>query len=155
MDKMNHFYSVLLQENNPFFYCLDGFLFHSQASQITTGGTKDVGKKYTNDIHFCPMFYRCMTDKRNQFYLVFHKERNPPFSYCLDQILVHLLVYMARSLAIGPQVDKDSLRTGTIYFPFSICALGTRTHKIFLTTEPKLYDIATGRVPKIVLEVSE
>jgi hypothetical protein len=92
MDKMNHFYLVLLQENNSFFSCLvDGFLFHLRASQIPTGGgSKDVGKEYTNDIHFCPMFYRCIMDKRNIFYLVFHKDRNP-FIYCLDQILVHLL----------------------------------------------------------------
>ncbi len=62
MDKRNHFYLVLLQENNPFFYCLDGFLFHLQASQtlptVPTGGSKDVGKEYTNAIHFHPMFHR-------------------------------------------------------------------------------------------------
>ena len=81
MDKCwNHLYLVLLQDYNPFFYCLDGFLFHLQASQIPTGGSKDVGKEYTNAIHFHPMFYRCIMDKRNHFYLVFHKERNPFFS---------------------------------------------------------------------------
>ena len=42
-----------------------------------------------NAICFCPMFERCSIDKRNDFYMVFHKERNP-FFYCLDQILVHL-----------------------------------------------------------------
>jgi hypothetical protein len=54
MDKRNHFYLVLLQENNPFFCCLDQFLFHSQASQIPTGCSKDVGKEYPNAIHFRP-----------------------------------------------------------------------------------------------------
>jgi hypothetical protein len=33
-------------------------------SQISTGGSKDViGRAYTNEIHFCPMFYICMMDK--------------------------------------------------------------------------------------------
>jgi hypothetical protein len=94
MDKRNHFYLVLLQENNPFFYCLDRFLFHLQASQIPTGGSKNVGKEYMNAIYFCLMFYRCSMDKSNNFYLVFHKERNP-FFYCLDQILVPLLAVLA------------------------------------------------------------
>jgi hypothetical protein len=42
-----------------------------------------------NTIHFRPMFYRCIFDKSNPFYLIFLKDN--PFFYCLDQILVHLL----------------------------------------------------------------
>jgi hypothetical protein len=42
-----------------------------------------------NTIHFHPMFYRCIFDKNNPFYLIFLKDN--PFFYRLDQILVPLL----------------------------------------------------------------
>jgi hypothetical protein len=44
MEKRNHFYLVLLQENNPFFYCLDQIWVDLLvSSQISTGGSKEVG----------------------------------------------------------------------------------------------------------------
>jgi hypothetical protein len=59
---------------------------------------------HINAIHFCPMFYRFIIDKRNHLFdLVLLQEKK--FLYCLDQILVHLLAVleMARSLVvIGP-----------------------------------------------------
>jgi hypothetical protein len=125
----------------------------ARISQIPakSGGSKEVGREYMNAIHFCPVFYRSIMDnKRNHFYLVLFKEN--PFFYCLDQILVQIraVLEMARSPAIGgPYMDKDSLITGTICYPISICALGTRTHKPFITTEPNLYFIANGRMLKL------
>jgi hypothetical protein len=115
MDKRNHFYLVLLQEN-PFFYCLDQIWGHSLVSQtptgdttdvrieymnvihlnptlfnqISTGDSTDVGREYMHVIHLCPMFYWCIMDKMNHFYLVLLWEN--PFFYCLEQIWVHLLV---------------------------------------------------------------
>ena len=56
---------------------------------------------------------------------------------------------MAGSLSIGTELDKDSRITGTICFPIPICALGTKKHQLFLTTEANLYVIATRRVPKL------
>jgi hypothetical protein len=55
-------------------------------------------------------------------------------------------------------VDKDILITGTICFPISICALGTGTHNIFLTTEPNLCEChwkGAQTTVYVVLEVSE
>jgi hypothetical protein len=59
-------------------------------SHTPTGGSTDVGRGSPNAIHFCPMFYVCVMDKRNHFNFIFLKES--PFFYCLDQIFVHLLV---------------------------------------------------------------
>ncbi len=57
IDKTNHFYLVLLQEN-PFFYYLEQILVHLLVNQIIpTGGSTDVGTEYMHVIHFCPMLY--------------------------------------------------------------------------------------------------
>jgi hypothetical protein len=47
MEKRNHFNLVLLQENNPFFYCLDKIWVDLLVSQIPTGGSKEVGGDYS------------------------------------------------------------------------------------------------------------
>jgi hypothetical protein len=54
MDKRNHFYLVLLEEN-PFFYCLDQICMNLLLSQIQTGSFTDVGREYTNAKQFLPM----------------------------------------------------------------------------------------------------
>jgi hypothetical protein len=92
MDKSNHYYLNLLQEN-PFFYCLDQIWVHLLDSQIPTGESTDVGTEYMNimnSIHFCHMFYMCISDEKNCFYFILLPEN--PFFYCLDQVWVHLLV---------------------------------------------------------------
>jgi hypothetical protein len=39
-------------------------------SQIPTGVTRDVGRDSTSVIHFHPMLYTCIMDKRNYFNLI-------------------------------------------------------------------------------------
>jgi hypothetical protein len=56
----------------------------------TGGGFADVGREYTNVKDFCPIFLRCIMDKRDYFYLVLLHEN--PFFYCLDPIWGHSLV---------------------------------------------------------------
>jgi hypothetical protein len=58
--------------DNHFFYCPDQIWVHILVSQIPTGGFKDtnwgstnLGREYTNAIHFCSMFYICIMDKKN------------------------------------------------------------------------------------------
>jgi hypothetical protein len=46
-------------------------------------------------------------------------------------------------------MDKDFQITGTICCPISICALGTRTHQMFITTESNLLPLE-GRAETIV-----
>jgi hypothetical protein len=38
--------------------------------QTPAGGSEDVGREQTNDIHFCPIFYRCIVDKKKNLVLL-------------------------------------------------------------------------------------
>jgi hypothetical protein len=61
MDKRNHFYLVLLQENNPFFYYLDRILVHLLVKPDTNWwlqrGRKGVHKYYSLSSHALYMYY--------------------------------------------------------------------------------------------------
>jgi hypothetical protein len=76
-DNQNHFYLVLLEDKNPFFYCLDQNFVHSLVDQIPSGVSIHVGREYTHVLHFCPMIYTCFSDNQNHFYLVLLEEDNP------------------------------------------------------------------------------
>jgi hypothetical protein len=64
---------VLLPENH-FLYCLDQIWVHSLlVSQIPTGGSKEVGREYTNVmIHLHPMFYRDVLWTRGTTYIWYY-----------------------------------------------------------------------------------
>jgi hypothetical protein len=71
--------------------------------QTPAGGSKDVGREHTlNAIHFCPIFYRCIMDKKNHLQLSL-ASRNP-FFYVLDQIWLHILVSQMYQLVVAPQM---------------------------------------------------
>jgi hypothetical protein len=70
-------------------------------SQAPAGGSKDVGRGHTNDIHFCPIFYKCIMDKKNHLHFSL-ASRNPFFYYCLDQIWIHILVSQMYHQLVAP-----------------------------------------------------
>ncbi len=80
-------------------------------SYIPTGGTTYVGKESMHVIHFHPMFYRYIMDKRNHFYLVLLQEN--PFFYCLGQIWVHILLSQTPT---GGSTNVGREFTNTIQF---------------------------------------
>jgi hypothetical protein len=94
MDKRNHFYLVylvLLQENS-FFYCHVEQIWVNNllVSEIPIGESTYVGTECMHVIHFCPMFYICMSDQKYHFYFILLQVKN--FFYCLaEQICVDLL----------------------------------------------------------------
>ena len=92
MGKKNHFYFILLTDNHFFYCCLDQIWVHILVHQKPTGGSTNVGREFKNAIHFCPVFYRYIMDKKNHlqlslasrepFLLLPRQDLDTPFVYC-------------------------------------------------------------------------
>jgi hypothetical protein len=83
MDKRNHFYLVLLQEN-PFFYSLHQICVHLLVSQIQIGGFTDVGRVFTSfnqiptgDSHICRKGVHSWCTLLSYVLLMYHGQEVP------------------------------------------------------------------------------